>query len=195
MSTFNELKEEAGKLGIRVPFGTSKENLEKLIADNKEPKLTPSAPSESEDEGDKLAPPPQAKADMPGTTDPDAPSANDYLWLYEIDRNTKQPHYIARTIPTKPAWKYRQPDRERAKVQKKRLLGERRVVYIIPRPEGEQGEITQTYNVNAYHLELPKNQKLELPESVVDLFMDSFKQTQDALNSKLFKNAKGQRVS
>ena len=211
MATFKELKEEAGKLGIRVPFGVTKSRLERLIAEKQEPKLKPPAPasevsgslepdtkeSDTEDSGEKLKAPPPARADFDDEV-ADAPAGvkkGDYLWPYEIDRNTGQPHFLARHIPFDPPWQYRQPDRVRSREQKARFLTERRIMYIIPRPDGEKGEVTQTVNVNSYHLEFPKNQKLELPESVVDILMQSFKQTKDALNEHLWDKAKGTRYS
>ena len=206
MATFKELKEEAGKLGIRVPFGVTKSRLERLIAEKQEPKLKPPAPAsevssskelDTEDEGEKLAPPPPARAELSdeAADTPPGVKKGDYLWLYEVDRNTGQPHFLARNIPFDPPWAYRQPDRVRSREQKARFLQERRIMYIIPRPDGEKGEVTQTVNINSYHLEFPKNQKLELPESVVDILMQSFKQTQDALNEHLWDKAKGQRYS
>jgi len=199
MSHFTELKKEAEKLGLKVPIGTSTLTLEKLIAEAKEPKLKPALPpaDDPEDTGERLKPPAikERNGDEGSSDRPKGVEKGDYLWPYEVDRNTKQPHFKAKNIPFNPPWEYRQPQRGRALIQKARLLAEPTEIYMIPRPDTEQGETCQTININSYHLELPKNVRLKLPESVVATLVDSYTKTQEAINTGLFENARGTRYS
>lgn len=103
---------------------------------------------------------------------------NDYLRKYEYHQPTGRPYFqLSSAIYSPP------PKGSKAEIMKNVLLSQKRVTVFIPRKEAESDQILQTVNLNGYHLELPKQTYLELPEQIVDLLKDSLKQDEEALRS------------
>lgn len=94
----------------------------------------------------------------------------DYLRQYQYRKQTK-----FGSVDSDP-----QPG-SKAAIMKKFLLSQPRVRMLFPRPQGEDGSVLQTVNLNGYRLDFPKDAYVDVPIPVADVLGESLKQTNAAL--------------